>query len=198
MSPLMGIVLVLAWIYILHVLKKSELKAWKYIWGSCGLFIIMMIFVRPYITEPLARSVAAIAGAFGNATGMFSAYFKYGVIFVNSGKGAISLVIDFECSGVIEIMAYVCLLTFFETYSRFERLAVGIIGSAYIVLANVIRIISICIIIHCFGASSYYIAHTFVGRIIFYGMSIALYFMVFTKSQIVRQKVGGFAYGINK
>lgn len=198
MNPAIGIVLIIIWLYILRVLRKSELPAWKFIWGSCGLFIFMMIFARPYITQSLAQVVAAMAGVFGDLTGMFSSYFKYGVIFVNSDAGAISLLIDFECSGVVEIMAYVSLLAFFEAYNYFERITVGIVGSVYIIVANVIRIICICILVHFFGISVYYIAHTFIGRIVFYGLSIVLYFFVFTKTQIIRQKVGGFTYGITK
>ncbi len=198
MSPVLGIILVVVWLYILRVLKKSELPAWRFIWGSCGLFIFMMIFIRPYLTQPLAQVVAAVAGGFGKLTGMFSSYFKYGVIFVDSKAGAISLLIDFECSGILEIMAFLSLLAFFQAYSRYERIIVGVIGVAYIILANAIRIISICVIIYFFGMSSYYAAHTFIGRFIFYGLSILLYFFVFTRTQIIRQKVGGFTYGINK
>lgn len=198
MNPILGVIIVIVWLYILRVLHKSNLPAWKFIWGSCGLFVLMMIFVRPYLTQPLAQIVAAIAGGFGKITGLFSSYFKYGVIFVDSKAGAISLLIDFECSGILEIMAYVSLLTFFEAYSYYERVVVGVAGVFYIILANALRIISICVIIYFFGMPSYYIAHTFVGRIVFYSLSIILYFFVFTKTQIVRQKVGGFSYGLNK
>ena len=121
-----------------------------------------------------------------------------GVVFVDSGAGAISLLIDFECSGILEIMAYLSLLAFFQAYSRYERIAVGVIGTVYIILANAIRITVIGVIIYYKGMSAYYMAHTFVGRIVFYGLSIMLYFIVFTKAQIVRQKVGGFTYGTNK
>ena len=130
--------------------------------------------------------------------GIFSAYYKYGVVFVDSRAGAISLLIDFECSGILEIMAYLSLLAFFQAYSRYERIAVGVIGTVYIILANAIRITVIGVIIYYKGMSAYYMAHTFVGRIVFYGLSIMLYFIVFTKAQIVRQKVGGFTYGTNK
>ena len=122
----------------------------------------------------------------------------YGVVFVDSRAGAISLLIDFECSGILEIMAYLSLLAFFQAYSRYERIAVGVIGTVYIILANAIRITVIGVIIYYKGMSAYYMAHTFVGRIVFYGLSIMLYFIVFTKAQIVRQKVGGFTYGTNK
>ncbi|MBO5484263.1 MAG: exosortase family protein XrtG [Lachnospiraceae bacterium] len=198
MSPILGVILAIVWLYILRVLKKSSLPAWRFVWGSCGLFVLMMIFVRPYLTQPLAQMVAAVAGGFGKITGLFSSYFKYGVIFVDSKAGAISLLIDFECSGILEVMAYVSLLAFFEAYTRYERIIVGVLGVAYIILANAVRIISICVIIYFFGMPSYYIAHTFAGRFIFYGLSIVLYFFVFTKAQIIRQKVGGFTYGINK
>lgn len=198
MSPILGVILVLAWLYIFRVLHKSELLAWKFIWGSCGLFVLLMIFVRPALTEPLAQAVAAIAGVFGKYTDIFSSYFKYGVIFVESGAESISLLIDFECSGILEIMAFISLLVFFEAYNVFERVIVGVIGIVYIIFANAIRITSICVIIHYFGMSSYYMAHTFIGRIIFYALSVILYFFVFTKTQVVRQKVGGFTYGISK
>lgn len=189
------IIFLFVWLYGIHILSKSKIPAWKFIWGSCGLFVLMMIFVRPIATEPLAKIVAAIAGVVGKLTGTFAAYFKYGVIFVDSDAGAISLLIDFECSGVLEIMAFTSLLCFFEAYDVFERFVVAVIGNVYLIFANALRIMLICFVIHFFGMESYYIAHTFIGRIFFYGFSIVLYFIVFTKVQIVRQKVGGFSYG---
>ena len=198
MTRILGLIILIVWLYILRVTRRSELPAWHFIWGSCGLFVLMMIFVRPYCTQPLAQIVAAVAGGFGKLTGMFQSYFKYGVIFVNSKVGSISLLIDFECSGILEIMAFLSLLTFFRAYTVYERIVVGILGTFYIILANALRIISICVIIHFCGMSSYYVAHTFVGRILFYGLSVLLYFFVFTKTQIVRQKVGGFTYGTDQ
>lgn len=198
MSPIFGVIIIVLWLYLLRIFHKSELWAWKYIWGSCGLFIFMMIYLRPYATEPLARVVSALAGVVGRATNMFSAYYKYGVIFVNSDAGSISLLIDFECSGILEIMAFVALLVFFRAYTKRERIIVGITGVCYLILANALRIITICTVIYFFGMKSYYAAHTFVGRLLFYFLTVVLYFMVFTRTQIIRQKVGGFAYGNNK
>lgn len=105
-----------------------------------------------------------------------------------------TLKIDFECSGIVEIMAFVSLLAFFDVYRRSERLIVGAIGVLAIVFANVVRIILIAEIIHIGGTQWYYIAHSLVGRIVFYAFTVVLYFYVFTKPQIVRMKVGRFAY----
>ncbi len=189
-----AVLLIAGWLYLLHVLKRAELKFWRFLAGSVGLFIILMLFVRPWATQPLAQTVAAIAGLPGRLTGTFEAYFKYGVLFVDSAAGAMTLRIDFECSGIVEIMAFVSLLAFFEVYNRSERLLVGIFGSAAIILVNVIRIILIAEIIHFGGAGYYYVAHSLIGRLVFYALTVALYFYIFTKPQIVRMRVGTFTY----
>ena len=198
MSIMLGIIFAIVWLFFIHVMRQAKLKAWKFIWGSCGLFVLMMIFIRPYFTEPLAKVVASIAGVFGNLTGMYSSFFKYGVIFVDSASGSISLLIDFECSGILEIMAFVALLAFYDVYTVYERILIGLVGTAYIILANALRIFIICTIIYFNGISAYSFAHTIVGRVVFYGLSVILYFIVFTKGHIRRQKVGNFTYGVDK
>ena len=72
---------------------------------------------------------------------------------------------------------------------------VGIAGVAAIMLANVLRIVLICEIVHFLGTDAFSVAHTYVGRLFFYAVTVLLYFYVFTKSQVVSMKVGGFLYG---
>ncbi len=187
--------LIALWVYLLFVLKRADLNFWLFITGSFGLFILMMIFVRPILTQPLARVVAAMAGVIGGLTGTFSAYFRYGIIFIHALTGSITLQVDFECSGIIEIMAFVSLLAFFQVYTLREKLRVGILGVLGIMLANTLRIIVICEIIYFGGPGTYFIAHAIVGRLVFYSLSVLLYFFVFTKPQIVRITVGRFSYG---
>ena len=104
---------------------------------------------------------------------------------MESAKDSITLKIDFECSGIIEITAFLSLLIFFNVYSRYEKVIIGCIGTVYIIVANALRIILICLIIHFKGVDYYYISHALIGRIFFYILSIILYFYVFTKAQIV-------------
>lgn len=195
MKYIIGIALVILWIYLLWVTDRAKAQFWHFLIGCMGLFVFLMIYVRPIMTEPLARVVAAMGGLFGEMTGTFIPYFKYGILFVESAGSAITLQIDFECSGIIEIMAFLSLLIFFRVYSLSERIVVGIAGSLYILIANALRIIVICEMIHYLGVDVYYMAHTIVGRIVFYAFSIILYFYVFTKPQIVRMKIGKFNYG---
>ena len=82
MTPILGWIIFVVWLYVLWVTRRSELPAWHFIWGSCGLFVLMMIFLRPYCTQPLAQVVAALAGGFGKLTGMFQSYFKLSLIHI--------------------------------------------------------------------------------------------------------------------
>ena len=192
------IVLVIIWLLNLRIFYKVKNQAAFITIGMGGLFILMMIFLRPIATMPLARIVAALAGLFGCVTGFFSAFFKYGIIFVETQGGSMTLQIDFECSGIIEIMVYIAILAFFKVYTISERAILSAVGVIYIILANALRIIIIATMIHFGGEQMYYIAHTYVGRIFFYAATVVLYFYVFTKSQVVRMKVGSFSYDKEK
>ena len=194
MGYLVGLIGIAVWLYILHALNRAELNFWRFLVGSIGLFIILMFYVRPWATQPLAQTVAAIAGLPGQLTDTFEAYFKYGVLFVDSAAGSMTLKIDFECSGIVEIMAFISLLAFFHVYTRPERVMVGVLGSLGIVLANALRIILIAEVIHFGGPGMYYVAHSLFGRLLFYALTVALYFYVFTKPQVVRMHVGRFTY----
>lgn len=187
--------LALVWWYLLRVTDRAKLDFWHFVIGSAGLFLFMIALVEPLLTKPLARLVAAVAGLFGSLTHTFAAFFRYGVLFIQSPQGAMTLQIDFECSGIIEILAFLSLLLFFRVYTRNQRAVIGLLGTVAIILANALRIIVICEMIYFMGPNAYYAAHSLVGRFIFYGLSVLLYFYVFTKPQIVSMKVGVFKYG---
>lgn len=194
-GPIIGILICLVWLYLLWVFKRCELPAWRFFLGSAGLFILQMILVRPYLTEPLGRIVAAMAGLVGKGFGIFTAYFRYGVIFIHTVQSSVTLQIDLECSGILEIMAFLSLLAFFDVYKRTEKWFVGLLGVLCIILANALRILVICLMIYVWGMDVYYVAHGVIGRILFYLLSVLLYFYVFTKPQIITTKVGKFMYG---
>ncbi len=196
MHYLIGVIGLIVWLYVLHVLTKGKILAWRFFWGSAGLFILMMVYLRPVLTQPLAQCVSALAGFIGKATGTFTPYFKYGTIFVDpTPTGPMTLQIDFECSGILEIMAFLALLMFFDVYTRQEKILVSILGVFFILMANALRIVLICEMVHFGGSDMYFLGHTYIGRLFFYVLSVLLYFYVFTKPQIVKMKVGTFKYG---
>ena len=190
------VVCFIVWLYLLTVFQRGNLNFFQYIWGSVGLFVFMCIYIQPMITDILKQFVTSAVGVIGNLTGICEAYYEYSIIYIpkQSELSAIALYIDYECSGVIEMMVFVSLIAFFQVYEIGQRITMGIIGCISIFAFNVIRIIVISAIIYKFGSESYHLAHSIVGRLIFYVLTITLYYFVFTKQQIINQKVGGFNY----
>lgn len=191
------VVCFLVWIYLLSVFTRGKLYFYQFIWGSVGLFVFMMMWIQPVAIRPLTNLVCSAAGVAGRMTGFYESYSEYSMLFVQHGSEVISLCIDYECSGIIEMMAYVSMLAFFRVYDWMQRIILSVLGCMMIFLANIIRLFVICTTIYYFGNDAYYIAHTIVGRIIFYALSVILYYYIFTKSQIVKQKIGGFHYAKN-
>lgn len=191
------VVCFLVWIYLLSVFTRGKLYFYQFIWGSVGLFVFMMMWIQPVAIRPLTNLVCSAAGVAGRMTGFYESYSEYSMLFVQHGSEAISLCIDYECSGIIEMMAYVSMLAFFRVYDWMRRIILSVLGCMMIFFANIIRLFVIGTTIYYFGNDAYYIAHTIVGRIIFYALSVILYYYIFTKSQIVKQKIGGFHYAKN-
>lgn len=194
MSGVITFIAFVIWVYLLTVLYRAKNGFWMYMLGSVGVFTFSMIVIEPIAVPILQKNVAAVAGALGTLTGLYSSYFRSGILFISHNGTNLSLYIDFECSGVIEIIAFISLLFFFAVYDKFERVIVGFVGSLAIFMFNVMRIFIICLSVYFGGMKIYFTAHSIIGRLFFYVCTIFLYFYVFTKPQIVRQRFGGFKH----
>lgn len=188
------IVLFVLWIYLLSVFKRKKLEFFYFLLGSIGTFLFAFVLFRNILTQIMTTSTCFLTGLLGNALGFFKAYTSHSILFIENADGPISLYVDFECGGVIEILVFISLICFFAVYNVKEKIAISLIGIVWIMISNIIRLFSICLIINQFGNESYYVAHTIVGRMIFYALSIVLYFYVFTRAQIRKQRVGEFGY----
>lgn len=193
-SVLIYVIFFAVWIYVLTVFKRKQLDFFYFLLGSIGVFLFSFVLLRNILTQILTTLTCYLTGLLGNALGFFKAYTSHSILFVENADGPISLYVDFECGGVIEILVFVSLIFFFAVYNLKEKIGISLLGTIWIIAANVIRLFSICLIIHLFGNESYYVAHTIVGRLLFYALSIILYFYVFTRAQIRRQRIGDFGY----
>lgn len=194
---LLVLICFLVWLYVLSVFIRGKLHFAQFVWGSVGVFVFMVIWLRPLVIAPLMKLVCSASGLLGDLTGTYESYAQYNILFIGHESDAISLMIDYECSGIIEMMAFVSMLLFFRVYDVGQRCVLSLLGCLIIFFANVFRIFVICEIVYLFGNDVYYIAHTIVGRIVFYCISVLLYYYVFTKPQIVKQMIGGVRYAEN-
>lgn len=178
---IIGIVL---WLYLVSVLKRAHVPAFLFIVGTAGLFFILIGFSNPYWVWFFTHSVINGVRWFGNLTGMSSVMNHYGLISINNPTNPLTMTIDYECSGVIETMAFISIVVFFPIFNRYEKAFFGIFGILWIYLSNVLRLAIIITMVHFGGGQIFYLAHSIVGRVIFYILVIILYYNVFTYSQI--------------
>ena len=103
------IILVIIWIYALSICKRSNLIYYNFFIGSIGLFILLLWFLKPRLTIYLARFVTILAGIIGRIFSTYEVYPYYGMLFIESKMGAISLYVDYECAGLVEIIVFISL-----------------------------------------------------------------------------------------
>lgn len=160
--------------------------------GTAGLFFILIGFSTPYWVWFFTHAVINGVGWFGDLTHMSTVMNHYGLISINNPTNPLTMTIDYECSGIIETMAFISLTIFYPIFNRHERTFFGFLGIIWIYLANVIRLAIVITIVHFFGGDSFFLAHSIIGRLIFYILVIALYYNVFTYSQISRSLYAAF------
>lgn len=173
------------WIYGLSVLKRGNLSSFYFWWGSIGLFIIGAFVFHPYLMWLVADILTNTLGIFANITHWFNVYPITNFIQINSENSSVQLFVDYECSGVIEFLAYISLVAFYPLYDRQAKIITGIIGTLWIFIANIIRLLLIIVIVRYCGVGSLFWAHSVLGRLLFYSLVIILYYNVFTQPQLV-------------
>lgn len=173
------------WCYLLSVLNRAHLPALYYWCASIGMFILLAFSLHAYFVWFLASLVSRGAGLIGILTHTFSFYAFPAELVLSVPHGVVHLMIDYECSGIIETTAFLSLLTFFPIYTRQDKIKLAIIGFLWIYLANVARLVLVGVTVHFLGPACLFWVHGVLGRLIFYILTIILYYNVFTHSQIV-------------
>lgn len=182
-SILLGTVV---WLYALSVLKRARLSAYFFIVGSAGLFFILTSISHPYWIWFFTHAVIHGVAFFNEFAHWSTIMYHTGLVYITNGTNPVIMSIDYECSGIIETCAFVSLVAFFPTYQRKEKVFYALFGIAYIYAINVLRLCVVVAIVHFGGGQTFFLAHSVMGRLIFYVLVIALYYNVFTYSQLAQ------------
>ena len=167
MMKILMLFAVIIWLYLLTLLKRTKLSAYYFWLGSVGLFIILASISNICFAQVMPKFIAAILINIGSN--------NYAELFIN-----------YECSGMLETIAFISMLTFFPIYENGEKLIIGFLGFIWILIANIVRLLITITILDYYGINALFIAHSIIGRVIFYVVVILLYYQVFTKPQIIR------------
>ena len=179
---------------VLMWLRRAKTEAFKFCFGAVGLFLLLFFLTGPYLAYILQNIICFLMDLVAPES-VLSANITYGSLLVHCGNDDISMIVDYECCGMIEILAITCIMHFYPLYKFSQKLILTTIAIICTIFANIVRLFSIALIIHYFGTSSYYIAHSFVGRLVFWVITIVIYYYLLTYPHLHRQKVEVFKYG---
>jgi len=184
------ITIAVLWVIGLALFDRTKMHFFKFLLGSIGIFIISMVFLTPIIEDRLSLLISDTLEVIASATNYFSVLKENSIVSFDTRTGIISMFIDYECSGVIEMLVFTSLALFFPFGKALHRIGLIIGGNIFIFLANITRILMIVFVSRSFGADYFYIAHTLLGRILFFGLMVVLYYFVFTATHLKYQHVG--------
>ena len=184
----------ITWIYLLTILKKNKLSAFYFMLGSIGFFSIGFFFFFKPLVKFLSWFILFLMDKISFIFNFYECFIDYRIIFINYKDTAVSLYMNYECCGFIEVLVLCSLVLFYPLFSLKKKILNIIGGFFFTCFANILRLLLICFTVYKFGNEFYYFSHAILGRIIFYILTMVMYYYMFSFAQIKEQKVGKFRY----
>jgi len=168
-----------------------------YVTAAAGFTLLFLTAARGTVVEQLLESVTAqhahdIAATLGIPTLVFKNAPGTLLVLVVVGRvGWTVIEVGIECSGLLELAAFAGLLLFYPGLGGLRRgwlLAVGL-AATYVV--NILRLLLIISFLHWGGKNVIFLAHTVIGRGVFFILIVAVYWFIFTRAALknVKQRV---------
>ncbi len=176
------------WAAVYLFLRRARAWLLSYVVGAVGFTLIFVYFVRGSALESLVETAGAVAAHYvGDAIGIptrvfFNAPGTLLVLIVYQKAGWTAVEIDIECSGLLESIVFLGLVLFYRGLPLISKVGYLTAGLLFTFAVNVVRIVVIVAMISHFGKDAIYLAHTVVGRAVFFALVINLYWYTFTRT----------------
>lgn len=187
----MGDALVLLWVIpylaVLWFLRRYRIWILFYLVGTIGCAFLLtqllsqVIDVHTWLSQSVARSVHVLLIPLNietrivtNAPGVLL------VLVLTQRIGWTILQIGIESSGLLEMVVLTSLVMYYPGWSLRQRLVRSLVGVILSWGANLLRMLIIAAMLHFFGKEVLVLAHTFVGKLVFFIMTLAIYWFLIT------------------
>jgi exosortase family protein XrtG len=177
-----------AWAALLYFARRRRIWLLFYGLGAVGLSLLLvfagtrLVPLEQGIEHLVARASHTVSGFIGIPTRVFQASPGNILVWVIVQEPGWTVVrVDLECSGLLEMAALAGLILFYPGWSLLRRIGLTLFGWFAVFGINIIRIVSIIVILHVAGKPAILIAHTIIGRLIFFVLIMALYWLVFSR-----------------
>jgi len=179
----------LIWLLITVFFYRQRIWVFYYIWGAVGLCCLIILFSRGSLIEYWLEQRTSyilhyILSYFGVVTYIFDKAPGTLLVLIKLDNNWTTIDIDMENSGFLEMCICMGLIIFYPLYGWAKRSVVAFVGIVTIYVINLFRIVLVILTIHAGGREMSFIAHTLVGRTIFFALVVALYWELLTRPSL--------------
>ncbi|PEA54644.1 exosortase family protein XrtG [Bacillus pseudomycoides] len=189
-SIIIGMLLIVLCIFGYMMMQRIGLRFFTFIVGSVGFFTICMLYFLPYVEKYANIVNSYVLEWISTVFPVFDVHRELALVTIETGKGIVTMVLNYECSGGIELLVFLSLVLFFPFGNIKTKALSTIFGLFFLIVANILRLLFIIVVTKIFGADAYKLVHMVFARILFFGLTVYLYYVLFTLVQIRYQKVG--------
>lgn len=152
-----------------------------YMWGATGLTLLIV-----YLSFALGWETWLEGMEINHTQWVLSPLFltnrnSGNTLLVPDPTGWSLLSIGVECSAVIEAAALLGLILFYPRFKPFRKVIIILVGLVATYVLNIFRLAVIAIMTHFIGKQAVMVAHTIVGRLLFFVGVVAIYWFLITK-----------------
>ena len=181
----------LVWLGLVAFFRYYRIWLFYYIVASVGLTFLIIFGgskvtpLQTWLEMAAAYHTHYLSRLFGVPTRIFEAApGNILVAVVVQEPGWTALQVGIECSALLESAVIVGLLVFYPGWSWTKRGGLIFWGLATTYVANIIRLLFIVLTLHVLGKQSIFIAHTIVGRLIFFVLVAGAYWLILTRPTV--------------
>lgn len=185
---ILALLSILIWIYTYIRLKSNKLYSFAFIVGSLGLFTISIFFFRDILEALIINIQLKLFDILKNIFYTLEIFVQDRTIIVKTTSVVKAITLNYECSGLIEILVYSSIVLFYPIHSKSNKFRKFIVGNLVILAANMLRLLIIVLSVGFVGVETFELVHLLIGRIVFYFIIIILYYIVLTKYHISQYK----------
>ncbi|MHB8919145.1 MAG: exosortase family protein XrtG, partial [Desulfocucumaceae bacterium] len=181
------------WLAGVVILRRHRIWLFYYVWGAVGFTFLFILLLRGSFVEYQLEHQA------GLILHNFLSYFDIKTYIFDKAPGTLLVLIevenswttidiDIESSGLLESCIFLGLLLFYPPYTLGKKTLFSLLGIVSIYAINILRLMVIIMVIHWGGRDMIFIAHTLLGRLLFFFLIIVLYWHVFTRPSLMKAR----------
>jgi exosortase family protein XrtG len=169
----------------LVLLRRSTSRLLQFLWRASGFaFLTIWIAVDLHMHYTLAaleaRQLQWILSLTGNVVDVVGGV----TLLVPDQSGWVGMTIGAESSTLIELSVFLGVLLFYPGLGKKERLIYGLVGVIGTYLLNLLRLLLIIVLVSTWGRDVFPLAHSVIGRVVYFIGVVALYWYLLTKPSL--------------